>query len=231
MKFGSISTPIIADGLVFNMDAANRASTIPSTSTDKAFNTVDLSQSGSFINDTIYDSSTITPSFAFDGSADYINYSADQDYGKINTISLWYNRPSSATQVLFGNSANNAWYNYTVRIATDGGIKYATDAQVGQVDFNSAGTKALANVYNAWVNITITRVNDACNCYINAVDNDGEKTFSNGSRAIIVNKIGIAGDNASFAFTGNIGPIHVYNRALSASEVLHNYNALKGRFI
>ena len=26
MKFGSITTPIITDGLVFNMDAANRAS-------------------------------------------------------------------------------------------------------------------------------------------------------------------------------------------------------------
>ena len=29
---------------------------------------------------------------------------------------------------------------------------------------------------------------------------------------------------------GNIGPCQIYNRALSASEVLHNYNALKDRF-
>ena len=29
---------------------------------------------------------------------------------------------------------------------------------------------------------------------------------------------------------GDIGPFHVYNRALSTNEVLHNYNALKGRF-
>ena len=29
---------------------------------------------------------------------------------------------------------------------------------------------------------------------------------------------------------GNLSPIHIYNRALSANEVLHNYNALKGRF-
>ena len=53
IRRGSISTPIIADGLVFNMDAANRASTIPSTSTDKTFNTVDTSVSGSFINDPV----------------------------------------------------------------------------------------------------------------------------------------------------------------------------------
>ena len=29
MKFGSITTPIITDGLVLNMDAANRASVMP----------------------------------------------------------------------------------------------------------------------------------------------------------------------------------------------------------
>ena len=29
---------------------------------------------------------------------------------------------------------------------------------------------------------------------------------------------------------GNIGSIQLYNRALLASEMLHNYNALKGRF-
>ena len=51
IRRGSISTPIIADGLIFNMDAANRVSTIPSTSTTKAFNTIDTSISGSFIND------------------------------------------------------------------------------------------------------------------------------------------------------------------------------------
>ena len=65
MKYGSITTGIIADGLVFNVDPANRASTIPSTSTLKTFNTINSSQSGSFNSTGIFDSSTITPSFAF----------------------------------------------------------------------------------------------------------------------------------------------------------------------
>ena len=41
MKYGSITTGIIADGLVFNMDPANRASIIPSTDTITGFNTID----------------------------------------------------------------------------------------------------------------------------------------------------------------------------------------------
>ena len=47
-----------------------------------------------------------------------------------------------------------------------------------------------------------------------------------------VNMIGarILSDNPINYANGSIGPIHMYNRALSANEVLHNYNALKGRF-
>ena len=36
--------------------------------------------------------------------------------------------------------------------------------------------------------------------------------------------------NQSIQYNGNMGPIHMYDRALSAEEILHNYNALKGRF-
>ena len=79
IRRGSILTPIIADGLVFNMDAANRASTIPSTSTDKTFNTVDTSISGTFAADAQYDSGTTPPSFAFDGTGDYLITNTSND--------------------------------------------------------------------------------------------------------------------------------------------------------
>ena len=36
--------------------------------------------------------------------------------------------------------------------------------------------------------------------------------------------------NDQYFLNGNIGCVHVYNRALSASEVLFNYNGLKSRF-
>ena len=36
--------------------------------------------------------------------------------------------------------------------------------------------------------------------------------------------------STSYIMTGLIANVHIYNRALSANEVLHNYNALKGRF-
>ena len=94
---GNITTDIIKNGLVFNMDASNRASTIPSTSTDKAFNTINLSNSGSFINDTIWDNNTPSSSFgsfAFDGTTDYIisNFQIGEILGGSEnnyTINVW----------------------------------------------------------------------------------------------------------------------------------------------
>ena len=42
--------------------------------------------------------------------------------------------------------------------------------------------------------------------------------------------IGARTDGSGFEFTGYIGNIQIYNRALSPSEVLFNYNGLKSRF-
>ncbi len=46
------------------------------------------------------------------------------------------------------------------------------------------------------------------------------------------NDVGWEGINptSSFIFDGNIANVQIYNRDLSPTEVLHNYNALKGRF-
>ena len=48
IRRGEITTNIIRNGLVFNMDPANRASYIPDATT--SFNTIDLSSSGSLTN-------------------------------------------------------------------------------------------------------------------------------------------------------------------------------------
>ena len=71
MKFGSITTGIVSDGLVFNMDAANRASYVPNATS--SYNTIDLSVSGSFINDPTYISPPTSAScWQFDGIDDRI---------------------------------------------------------------------------------------------------------------------------------------------------------------
>ena len=58
--------------------------------------------------------------------------------------------------------------------------------------------------------------------------NDTANTIANSAPTNTNYDIGSYG--AQNYIDAEIGPIQVYNRALSASEVLHNYNALKGRF-
>jgi hypothetical protein len=64
------------------------------------------------------------------------------------------------------------------------------------------------------------------NTYITGITRSTTNPFS-GNWYIGALTSGSAND---FNFTGGIACVRVYNRALSATEVLQNYNALKGRF-
>ena len=66
-RVGSITTDIIADGLIFNLDAANRASYVPDSTSTR--NTLDLTQTGSFSSDPVFVSGS---GWAFDGADDDI---------------------------------------------------------------------------------------------------------------------------------------------------------------
>jgi len=233
IRRGSISTPIIADGLVFNIDAANRASTIPSTDTTTTFNTLDLSQSGSFINDTFYDSSTITPSYALDGNGDRIQLIPnDLDFSSFTngfTMSVW---------VKLGNNTQTGTYIYSRRNSSNSdnifSIIYGYVSQKYEI-YNGAGGVLRANSQ-----ITVSDTNWHNICYSIGTSAKGyldaslTTNVSYGSMVVLGSSTGdnIIGDfgNGVHDVYGNIGPFHVYNRTLSAQEVKQNYNALKGRF-
>ncbi len=76
-------------------------------------------------------------------------------------------------------------------------------------------------------------------CYVNGeLVNQDTSTFLNGSQmnpgTINAGQINIGKGNPSTFSTflnGSLGPCMMYDRALSQSEVLQNYNAQKNRFI
>ena len=70
MRMGSITTDIVSDGLIFNMDAANRACYPKSGPT--THNTINAVNSGSFQDDTIF-STDQGGAFNFDGVDDYVD--------------------------------------------------------------------------------------------------------------------------------------------------------------
>ena len=248
-RVGSITTDIIADGLVLNMDAANRASCIPSSNTTIVYNTVDLSVSGSLSSadgelpdPTYIGPPTSASCWTFDGVDDYIdcgNSSLFDDLATngVFTISLWakWGTQLDASSGLFqlGGSTGGTNRRYFLGLGfgtyDSGYIQWGTGNSTSITTDHRIGDDNLDD-YN-WHHIVIasngTAVGDA-EYYIDGSGGPCVGTSGVGSitEANLIGSRGLVGFIA-----GNIANIQIYNRKLSANEVLHNYNALKGRFI
>ena len=243
-RVGSITTDIVSDGLIFNMDAANRAS-YPRTGTT-AFNTIDLSQTGS-ISGATFDN-TNGPTWNFDGTDDVINckgIGATLAGSPYLTIGIWMNLASYSSKGYFGmRGATNQYfeanaYNNQLR------WKVSNSAQGGSS--TSYGYKSnFQNIValNEWFYYTgifdgTLSGNDRAKLYINGtqISLTYSGTFpdvlsllySSGTTFYIGRASETVFGNV-WRTNGNISNTHLYNRALSATEVLHNYNALKDRF-
>jgi len=233
MKYGSITTGIIADGLVFNMDPANRASTIPITTVQNVYNTVNVSQTGSIVNEyDMWDNSTITPSFAFDGSGDYINLSSLTSYSSNDphTYSAWINATTLSSYKWILNNGAGGTGTSLITFGSRIGFFWKGGGAVKQGSINlSTGT---------WYNLTVCYHGSSLtyNMYVNGVLDTSSNTSSPSAGSGTTWNSGNSNPrygawyNGSYDWNGNIGPLQVYNRSLSSNEVLHNYNALKGRF-
>ena len=226
MNFGSIRTPIVPDGLIFNFDAANRASYIPNANT--TFNTINLSQSGSFLNSPTFVSSP--PSWDFDGTDACINCGDIEMDGITGlTVEAWCksditdNNPRRIVSkdqqgvqgafILWIYQSDLYWQTH------DGSWKYAIYGSYSEdTDWHHiVGTLRDGTNTLYYDGVAVASVGS-----VGALDDaDNEEIV-----------IGADSDTASpeHAWNGQIANVKIYNRGLSATEVLHNYNALKSRF-
>ena len=240
MDFGNISTNIIKKGLVFNMDAANRASTIPSTNTGKTFNTINPSQSGSIVTDATWEDG-LPPSFDFDGTDARIQTSGFSLAGFSSvTVSHWINRSgtNNPTGRIFYESTNTINY---LRLATniDTNAKAGVEMRLDNTGTNYYITGTTTLTQGSWYLITVIYDGSTSEykLYVNTTSEGSVlggtpsgNFSSNASNNLPMLGAGINAGSLSNYLNAKIGSIHIYNRALSASEVLFNYNGLKSRF-
>jgi hypothetical protein len=232
------SPKIVTDGLVLCLDAANRKSYPGSGTTWTDLSTPSVN--GSFINGTQF-STDNSGVINFDGIDDYVQLSNSTSY-KVQfplTISLFFkvNSTLSSTAVLLRTDNTNinhrgvliqmnssAFLNITYGNGT-------SNTASGRRTYLSATTLSL----NQWYNLVVT-LPDSLNCIsylngtlINTPYNSGTATtlvYSTGGGTI-----GWRNDGAALNyFPGQIANILSYNRALSSTEILQNYNATKSRF-
>ena len=219
IRRGSISTPIIADGLVFNMDAANRASY--SKTGTLVNNTVNINNSGTISGATFED--TNFGIFNFDGGDDIIVLDTELDLGTTSTVSVWLKQSTPLdAEAILGNSISSKYLLYI-------------DANGAYVRFNAqlhtffaAVVKTAIHVTD-WINITFVRKITTVDFYVNSIKLQSITNTSTPTSNTLMNAIGAEPDFTG-DYEGKIANVTGYNRALSSNEVLHNYNALKGRF-
>jgi hypothetical protein len=228
---------IVTNGLVSYLDAGFRTS-YPTTGTTW-YDVSGFGLNGTLTNGPTY-SSLDGGSIVFDGTNDYVNnvgattsFSFIQNTG-IFTISAWVKLNDLSTARYFmGNNDGNT---------TSRGFWLGYSGTTGTVFLGI--TRALSNQYtldlrkpnfftdNNWVLVTCVGNRTNCQLYKNGIPFDTPVNFGtfatgNSTRALNIGRINSLG--AGY-WSGNVALTQIYNRALSSTEVLQNFNAQKSRF-
>ncbi len=172
--------------------------------------------------------------YKFDGVDDYI-YTANWTRPENVTISAWIKTntiadAASDDRTIFGWS-NSAWNTYTMLTRQLGKIRYGWSSAA-----NNYRIYQTASVINpgAWYHVAVTQVsNSSPTIYVNGAGISSSLAQTLGSDALPSNSLPSAIGNpgtSTYAvgrWNGTIDEVRVYNRALTADEVLGLYQGTK----
>jgi len=214
---------IITDGLVFAVDAGSTRSYPGSgtTATDLAgTNTVAL------VNGVSYNPNQ-GGKWGFDGIDDviYLNSGTALVLNDF-TITQWIQFPATSSRMSIGGglyTEGNSYKGYIWYRSAQNEIRVTMDSETGAIF-----TVAESVYCDKWSQITATRSGGTYKLYIDGEQVDITRTGSTNDFSI--RTIGWSYYN-NYAFAGSISNTLIYNTALTAAEVLQNYNAQKNRFI
>lgn len=226
----SYSPQIITDGLVLYLDAANSKSYNQSENILSNLNATNLTVQ--FFNGALY-SPDGKGVFKFDPffsdfqiiSDDYLQILTDPIFNLGNSNFTLEMNVTTCDRILFGQYQ-------------DGLRAYMLNCLNGAVTFSASSDGSSWNILNSdlivqnavgWISISVTRNGGAWSMYKNGKlesTHTASGTIYNAEDNVLVYK---KIDN-TFAAIGALSSIKLYNRSLSAEQILQNYNSTKGRF-
>jgi hypothetical protein len=210
---------IVEDGLVFYIDPANTDSYVSgSETTFSLFPSASITLTGSLVND-VSGSMGDKKTWNFDRVSDYINLGNSTFTGTTYSLSLWFKSSETATMIL-SEKVPDVGGDFAYRIYLYGGT--------GNLELR--GSQTSGTVYNDGNFHNIVIVQDPSLASGNSKGYvDGELVTQNNfsSNTTGANDFYIGCRNgSSYFFGGDMGPIKIYNLALSAQEIKQNFNAL-----
>ena len=221
--------PIVTDGLVFAVDAANYQSYPGSGTTwsDMAGN-----NNGTLTYGPTFDSGN-GGSIVFDGSDDYVDANFNTSGVNQMTLDVWVyldDDPSDGTVIgkwiAQGTRSFLIWWD----IGVTPNFRFITQNTSFQNTITSESDSNANN--NAWNHVVATfDSNSGIKLYVN---NDLKETVNHASTPFVMTSttnFGIGDDTSGSRYLkGKISQAKIYNRVLTSDEITQNYNALKSRF-
>jgi hypothetical protein len=214
----------ITSGLVLYLDAAN-----PSSYPGSGTTWNDLSGNnnhGTLTNGPTFNSAN-GGSIVFDGTDDFVNVAnAASLNATTQTINIWHNttiNPARTATIIGKHDTTGSFNGYNIFTQNSAQIKAASGG--GATSVGTAG-----GTTSVWYFLTLTfSINGTATFYVNGVSNSSAAcvNFTMSSNPL---RIGRSPDSFWSVYTGRIAVVQVYNRVLTATEVLQNYNVTKSRF-
>jgi hypothetical protein len=170
---------------------------------------------GTAINATRTDAGKMGKGYSFDGNGDYIN-AGSITLGNKFTISLWINTNTNVTgwrHAFAGPSNGEPGYGMT-----------GSRMRLTKLNIEDGPVSNTFLQINRWYHLAVTfdDTNNMTTYYVNGANDGGgqfNQTFVDGVRWI--------GASTSFYFNGSLDDVMIFNRSLSAEEILSIYNATK----
>jgi len=207
---GGGNNDIAREGLIFWIDSGNYRSYTGSGTT-----IYDLS--GNNNNGTISGGPSFSNGYLdFDGTDDYINVANDLGTLTSFTLEVWAKKDVASGPHYYIDSRNGSTSYFWFL------------SEYNSYDYNFHDTSRFndSNSYVNWHQIVVTENAVGSAIYLNGVQKD-IGTTSSGIGANM--RIGTRYTGASF-WNGQMAIVRVYNRDISASEILYNFHATRARF-
>ena len=229
---GTISgANLVTNGLIYSLDAANFRSYSGSGLTSNAL----VGGIGATLVNGVGFTSTNSGSFVFDGTNDFIDCGNFLDNPTDFTVIAWHKTSAStiiqmivAKLVNYGSGAG--WGMFARGEIPTQGLSFILQTNGSNWIVYYCSKLVNDNIWHHCAAVITNKI--VTGFYVDGVSYN-ILSGSGGTISTVSNSVNvrIGRDEANeYIFQGNISQASIYNRSLTAQEVLQNYNATKGRY-
>jgi hypothetical protein len=211
---------IVTSGCILNLDAS-----LPASYPLVLSNWYDLSGNGNTgtLSGATYSSSSYGNLLFVSSSSNYISFASTSNIPSGNsnyTISTWFNPSSLGTKGLVG------WGNYGTTNQVNSFRLSATGLVNSWQGNDLSVTTSLST--STWYNAVVNFNGTTREIWVNGVSAGSDTPTSHNVTTTSNLTIGVT--NNTEYFDGSIGEVQIFNRALTSTEIVQNYNALLPRY-